>query len=128
MSVGVYTLGLNHVSAPVSVRERISLSEDLIKPAVESLRSACGGAVHEAAVLSTCNRTEIYCAADIEVVSQLPKWLADYNRLDQNTLLPHIYLHDQDQAVRHAFRVASGLDSMVLGEPQILGQMKGAVR
>ncbi len=128
MSVGVYTLGLNHVSAPVSVRERISLSEDLIKPAVESLRSAFGGAVHEAALLSTCNRTEIYCAADIEVVNQLPKWLADYNRLDHNTLLPHIYLHDQDQAVRHAFRVASGLDSMVLGEPQILGQMKGAVR
>ena len=128
MSVGVYTLGLNHVSAPVSVRERISLSEDLIKPAVESLRSAFGGAVHEAAVLSTCNRTEIYCAADIEVVSQLPKWLADYNRIDHNSLLPHIYLHDQDQAVRHAFRVASGLDSMVLGEPQILGQMKGAVR
>ena len=128
MSVGVYTLGLNHVSAPVSLRERISLSEDLIKPAVESLRSAFGGAVHEAAVLSTCNRTEIYCAADIEVVSQLPKWLADYNRIDHNSLLPHIYLHDQDQAVRHAFRVASGLDSMVLGEPQILGQMKGAVR
>jgi len=57
-----------------------------------------------------------------------PRWLADFNRLDQNTLLPHLYLHDQDQAVRHAFRVASGLDSMVLGESQILGQMKGAVR
>ena len=73
MSVGVYTLGLNHVSAPVSVREQISLSEDLIKPAVQSLRSAFGGAVHEAAVLSTCNRTEIYCAADIKAVLDHPR-------------------------------------------------------
>jgi len=128
MSVGVYTLGLNHVSAPVSVRERLSLSDDLIKPAVQSLRSAFGGAIEEAAILSTCNRTELYCAADSEIATQLPHWLADFNRLDQNTLLPHLYLHDQDQAVRHAFRVASGLDSMVLGESQILGQMKGAVR
>ncbi len=128
MSVGVYTLGLNHVSAPVSVRERLSLSDDLVKPAVQSLRSAFGGAIQEAAILSTCNRTELYCAADSEIATQLPLWLADFNRLDQNALLPHLYLHDQDQAVRHAFRVASGLDSMVLGESQILGQMKGAVR
>ncbi|MFO7747726.1 MAG: glutamyl-tRNA reductase [Orrella sp.] len=128
MSVGVYTLGLNHVSAPVSVRERLSLSDDLVKPAVQSLRSAFGGAIEEAAILSTCNRTEIYCAADNQIATQLPNWLADYNRLDQNTLMPHLYLHDQDHAVRHAFRVASGLDSMVLGESQILGQMKGAVR
>jgi len=128
MSVGVYTLGLNHLSAPVSVRERLSLPDDLVKPAVQSLRSAFGGAIEEAAILSTCNRTELYCAADSQIATQLPRWLADFNRLDQNTLLPHLYLHDQDQAVRHAFRVASGLDSMVLGESQILGQMKGAVR
>jgi len=128
MTVGVYTLGLNHVSAPVAVRERVSLSEDLVKPAMASLRSAFGGSVHEAAILSTCNRTEIYCAADSQIASQLPFWLADFNRLEEKALSPHLYLHDQAQAVRHAFRVASGLDSMVLGEPQILGQMKDAVK
>ena len=128
MSLGVYTLGLNHHSAPVDLRERVSLSDDLVKPAIASLRSAFGGSVREAAVLSTCNRTELYCAADLEVAQKLPAWLADFRSLDQHALAPHLYLHDQDQAVRHAFRVASGLDSMVLGEPQILGQMKGAVR
>ncbi len=128
MSVGVYTLGLNHHSAPVELRERVSLSDDLVKPALLSLRSAFGDSVREAAVLSTCNRTELYCAADLEVAQKLPNWLADFRQLDHHALAPHLYLHDQDQAVRHAFRVASGLDSMVLGEPQILGQLKGAVR
>ena len=64
MSAGVYTLGLNHVSAPVALRERVSLSDELVKPALESLKAAFGGSVQEAAVLSTCNRTELYCAAD----------------------------------------------------------------
>jgi glutamyl-tRNA reductase len=128
MSVGVYTLGLNHVSAPVAMRERVSLSDDLVKPALDSLRATFGGAVQEAAVLSTCNRTELYCATDRQVAQQLPQWLADFRQLDQHALAPHLYLHNQDQAVRHAFRVASGLDSMVLGEAQILGQLKGAVR
>jgi glutamyl-tRNA reductase len=128
MSAGVYTLGLNHVSAPVALRERVSLSDELVKPALESLRSAFGGAVQEAAVLSTCNRTELYCAADRQVAQQLPQWLADFRQLDHAAVAPHLYLHDQDQAVRHAFRVAAGLDSMVLGEAQILGQLKGAVR
>ncbi len=128
MSVGVYTLGLNHHSAPVQVRERVSLADDLAAPAINALRSAFGGAIHEAAVLSTCNRTELYCAADDSVAQQLPHWLAQYRALEPHVLMPHLYLHDHDQAVRHAFRVASGLDSMVLGESQILGQMKGAVR
>src|SRR5690606_32072464 len=70
----------------------------------------------------------VYCAADAHVAEQLPVWLADHNRLEAGSLSPHLYRHEQDQAVRHAFRVASGLDSMVLGEPQILGQMKDAVR
>ena len=128
MSVNVLALGLNHVSAPVSVRERVSLPEDLVRPALTALREAFGGAVKEAAILSTCNRTELYCAAEPQVAEQLPGWLADYNKLDASDLRPHVYLHDRGEAVRHAFRVASGLDSMVLGEPQILGQMKDAVR
>lgn len=128
MSVAVLAFGLNHTSAPVSVRERVSMPVDLVKPALDGLRSAFGGAVREAAILSTCNRTELYCAAQSQVIEHLPVWLAEHNSLDANALRPHLYHHHQDDAVRHAFRVASGLDSMVLGEPQILGQMKDAVR
>ena len=128
MTVNVLALGLNHVSAPVSVRERVSLPEELVRPALDALKVAFGGAIKEAAILSTCNRTELYCAAEPDVAAELPSWLADFNQLDAGSLKPHVYLHDRDEAVRHAFRVASGLDSMVLGEPQILGQMKDAVR
>ncbi|GAA0232662.1 glutamyl-tRNA reductase [Castellaniella daejeonensis] len=128
MSVDVLTFGLNHVSAPVSVRERVSFPLDLVKPALAALRSAFGNGVREAAILSTCNRTEIYCAADSGVAPELPGWLAEFNRLETGLLVPHLYQYQQNDAVRHAFRVASGLDSMVLGEPQILGQMKDAVR
>jgi len=128
MTVNVLALGLNHVSAPVSVRERVSLPEDLVQPALTALRGAFGGAVKEAAILSTCNRTELYCAAEPQVAENLPNWLAEFNKIDTADLKPHVYLLNKDQAVRHAFRVASGLDSMVLGEPQILGQMKDAVR
>ncbi|ARP83907.1 glutamyl-tRNA reductase [Bordetella genomosp. 8] len=128
MSVDVLTFGLNHTSAPVSVRERVSMPVDLLRPALEGLRGAFGGSVREAAILSTCNRTEVYCAAEPHVVEHLPAWLADVNQVQAIDLQPHLYQHQQDGAVRHAFRVASGLDSMVLGEPQILGQMKDAVR
>jgi glutamyl-tRNA reductase len=128
MSVDVLTFGLNHTSAPVSVRERVSMPADLLRPALEGLRSAFGGSVREAAILSTCNRTEVYCAAEPHVAEHLPAWLADVNHVEAVDLHPHVYQHLQDGAVRHAFRVASGLDSMVLGEPQILGQMKDAVR
>ena len=128
MTVNVLALGLNHVSAPVAVRERVSMPEDLVLPALTALRSAFGGAVKEAAILSTCNRTELYCAAEPQVADQLPAWLAEFNQIEAGILKPHVYLYGRDEAVRHAFRVASGLDSMVLGEPQILGQMKEAVR
>jgi len=128
MSVDVLTFGLNHVSAPVSVRERVSMPLDLLKPALDGLRAAFGSSVREAAILSTCNRTEIYCAAEPEVSEKLPAWMADFNRIEAGSLQPHLYQYRRNEAVRHAFRVASGLDSMVLGEPQILGQMKDAVR
>ncbi|NYT63277.1 glutamyl-tRNA reductase [Alcaligenaceae bacterium] len=128
MSVDVLTFGLNHVSAPVAVRERVSFPIDLLKPALDGLRSTFGQSVKEAAILSTCNRTEIYCAADPQVYEHLPAWLADFNSLEAGSLRPHLYQYQKNDAVRHAFRVASGLDSMVLGEPQILGQMKDAVR
>lgn len=128
MSVDVLTFGLNHVSAPVSVRERVSFPVELIKPALSALRSSFGSRVREAAILSTCNRTEVYCAADPAIGPELPAWLAEFNRVEAGILVPHVYQYQKNDAVRHAFRVASGLDSMVLGEPQILGQMKDAVR
>ena len=128
MSLDVLTFGLNHHSAPVSVRERVSMPAELLRPALDGLRSAFGTRVREATILSTCNRTEIYCAAQPEVAEHIPSWLADFNSLEANELRPHLYQYNKDLAVRHAFRVASGLDSMVLGEPQILGQMKTAVR
>lgn len=128
MALDVLTFGLNHHSAPVSVRERVSMSGDLIRPALDGLRSTFGSSLKEATILSTCNRTEIYMAASPEVSEHIPNWLADFNSLDKSLIKPHLYQYNQEEAVRHAFRVASGLDSMVLGEAQILGQMKTAVR
>ena len=90
------------------------------------MRRGAGGhrpAAREAAILSTCNRTEVYVSAD-EKPDELARWLADYHRLAPGDLQPYLYTLPHEQAVRHAFRVASGLDSMVIGEPQILGQMK----
>ncbi len=128
MSTDVLTFGLNHVSAPVSVREKVAFPMEILRPALEGLRSAFGGALREAAILSTCNRTEIYCAADPAVSEHIPVWLASFNQLEATAISPHLYRYQDHDAVRHAFRVASGLDSMVLGEPQILGQMKDAMR
>ena len=120
----LFTVGLNHQTAPLSMRERVVF-------AAERLQSALSELVHiepfrEAAILSTCNRTEIYCAAGDPGAAL--EWLAGYHSVEAKELSPYVYTLPQGDAVRHAFRVAAGLDSMVLGEPQILGQMKDAVR
>ena len=122
--MSLYAIGLNHQTAPLAVRERVVFGMDVLTAA---LRDLFGKQVaKEAAILSTCNRTEIYCnAQEPEAVA---RWLADYHRVDPENVAPHLYFHPGERAVTHAFRVASGLDSMVLGEPQILGQMKQAVR
>src|SRR5690606_30879512 len=91
MSVDVLTFGLNHVSAPVAVRERVSFPVDLIKPALDALRNSFGRSVREAAILSTCNRTELYCAADPAISPLIPEWLAEFNRLERGSLQPHLY-------------------------------------
>ncbi len=125
------TVGVNHQTAPLGVRERLAFSADGLKDGLRTLRDALlarhDGAV-ETAILSTCNRTEIYCAAPEDPRQALVDWLARERDLHTGELLEHSYRLVQDGTVRHAFRVASGLDSMVLGEPQILGQMKDAVR
>ena len=120
----VFALGLNHTTAPLAVRERVAFTAESIGAALAELwRSR---PAEEAAILSTCNRTELYLAGGDP--GKARDWLAGIHALPQHDLAPHIYTLPQDQAIRHAFRVASGLDSMVLGETQILGQMKDAVR
>ncbi|MFZ6746067.1 glutamyl-tRNA reductase [Undibacterium sp. JH2W] len=128
-------VGLNHTTAPLSLREKVAFSPEQIAQAVVAARAWFGRDgdmarhANEAAILSTCNRTELYAACKGDnAVDTAAHFLADFHKLPYADLRPHLYTLPQDNAVRHAFRVASGLDSMVIGEPQILGQMKDAVR
>ncbi len=116
--------GLNHRTAPVSVREEAAFAPEHLPEALHDL-SRHGG-VNEAAILSTCNRTELYCQLEDGDSRRALDWFCEYHRLPAATIRSHLYVHPGSSAVRHAFRVASGLDSLVLGEPQILGQMKEA--
>jgi glutamyl-tRNA reductase len=121
--MSIYALGLNHQTAPLAVRERVVFHVERLRDALAEVKR---GLASEAAILSTCNRTEIYLEG--EEPAAAAEWLAQYHRLQPGELAPYLYTLQRDGAVRHAFRVASGLDSMVLGEPQILGQMKEAAR
>ncbi len=124
------TLGLNHQSAPLHLRERLAFPGDALRDGLNDLRSSLKGLAPEQALLSTCNRTEMYLAVENSSKAQgtAMDWLAWKSGTRESDLSPHVYQLPDDQAVRHAFRVACGLDSMVLGEPQILGQMKLAAR
>jgi glutamyl-tRNA reductase len=128
------TIGINHHTAPVALRERVAFPLEQIKPALDALRQGWPGnasarTTSEAAILSTCNRTELYCVTDdLAARDAALEWLSRYHEVPVGDLAPHVYALPQSDAVRHAFRVASGLDSMVLGETQIVGQMKDAVR
>src|SRR5271168_3915785 len=117
-------LGINHKTAPVALREKVAFSEDRLVAALRTLREQSG--VAEAVILSTCNRTELYWAGSASG-ADLSSWLERHhgNNLD---LAASLYVHQESRAVEHAFSVASGLDSMVLGEAQILGQLKDAYR
>jgi len=116
--------GINHKTAPVAIRERAAFAPEQLQSALSDLTTH--GGADEAAILSTCNRTEVYCRLDEHDGRQTVKWFCDFHRLPASDLQPHLYLHPDQDAVKHAFRVAAGLDSLVLGEPQILGQMKSA--
>ncbi len=116
--------GVNHHTAPVAIRERLAFPPEVLPRALVDVTGR--KLAREAAILSTCNRTEIYCsAAEPEGVIE---WMSRFHNLEPREVRPYLYLLPGDQAVKHAFRVASGLDSMVLGETQILGQMKQAAR
>ena len=122
--MALFTLGINHRTAPLSVREQVAFHAEELRRALGDL--AGRARAHEVAILSTCNRTELYCQAESPQV--IGQWLSEYRRVPHGDIEPYLYVHPEREAVRHAFRVASGLDSMVLGEPQILGQMKEAIR
>jgi glutamyl-tRNA reductase len=121
--MSVCAVGLNYQTAPLAVRERAAFHVERLREALAEFKRALAP---EAAILSTCNRTELYFTGNEPAA--VAAWLARYQRLELGELASYLYTLPGERAVRHAFRVASGLDSMVLGEPQILGQMKEAVR
>jgi len=121
--MSLFALGLNHQTAPLAVRERVVFHVERLREALGELKR---GLAREAAILSTCNRTELYVALDEPAAAA--QWLARYHRFEPEGLSPYLYTLPREQAVRHVFRVAAGLDSLVLGEPQILGQLKEAAR
>lgn len=120
----IFALGINHTTASVAFREKTNFSSDMIPDALTQLtHQKC---IKEAVILSTCNRTEIYCNLESLKYTVPINWLAEYHDLEQEYLQPFLYTYHDAQAVQHLLRVASGLDSMIVGEPQILGQLKSA--
>jgi len=116
--------GINHSTAPVDIREKVCFGDEIMPDALNELKHQNG--VYEAAILSTCNRTEIYCNIDQGKNHNPIDWLHNYHGMKKDLLKPFLYEHPDKNAVRHVLRVASGLDSMILGETQVLGQLKNA--
>lgn len=117
-------LGINHKTAPIDIRERVAFTPERLPDALRELVGQT--AVNEAAILSTCNRTELYCGLDDLEPREVIQWLSRFHGLDPAQVEPYTYIFPNQEAVRHILRVASGLDSLILGEPQILGQIKDA--
>ena len=123
----IWTVGLNHRSATLDLRERFAFGPEQLPDSLAQLRGHLGE-TSEVAILSTCNRTELYGAAPSDHTQGALDWLGRVGGVSSDSLQPHVYVWQNTEAARHAFRVASGLDSMVLGEPQILGQLKQAIK
>lgn len=128
--MNLLAIGISHHTAPQDLRARFSFTLDQLQPSLKGLAQRwLRDTQHpEVALLSTCNRTELYCASPAELRRPAVEWLAGVGGLTARQLMEHAYVLEGPAAARHAFRVASGLDSMVLGEPHILGQMKRAMR
>lgn len=122
--MSLITLGINHKTAPLDLRERLAFTPQTLPEALLSLKKL--DHVDEASILSTCNRTELYCVVSKDNDQAIIQWFSQFHGLDENLLKQHLYIHPHEATIRHAMEVASGLDSMVLGEPQIAGQMKDA--
>lgn len=122
--MALIAVGVNHKTAPVSIRERVSFAPERLADALKELTST--PEVSEAAILSTCNRTELVCYSNSSETDTIIDWFEHYHKLNTQEVRPYIYIYPDQLAVRHVLRVASGLDSLILGEPQILGQIKDA--
>ena len=120
----IIALGINHKTASVELREKVAFSPEQLSDALTQL--ALYGQFKESVILSTCNRTEVYCSVDNDNSQALLSWLASFHNIDEAQLSENIYIHYNNDAINHLMRVACGLDSLVLGEPQILGQIKQA--
>jgi glutamyl-tRNA reductase len=118
------TLGINHQTAPVAIREKITFAPEQMDQALQQATALKG--VNEAVIVSTCNRTELYCEVADQYEDSITRWLSEFHQLKNVELKPYLYEYRDQDAAQHLFRVASGLDSLVLGEPQILGQLKTA--
>jgi len=124
--MSLLALGLNHHTAPIAIRERAVIDENNLQNALQNLKNVAE--VKEAAIVSTCNRTEIYCGMHGNDAEPVSSWMHEFLDMPDAEFLPHLFAHTDKHAVRHLMRVCSGLDSLVLGEPQILGQIKQAYR
>jgi len=123
--MNLLTLGVNHETAPVDIRETVSFTVERAQEAISELKAL--SLISECIILSTCNRTEIYCIIkDSKQQQDIHNWLHRFFDLEDNTLTPYLYIHHDLEAVKHIMRVSSGLNSLVLGEPQIFGQIKDA--
>ncbi|RUO35132.1 glutamyl-tRNA reductase [Aliidiomarina soli] len=120
----ILALGVNHKTATVEVREKVAFAADQLEVALQSLTQL--GHVSESVIVSTCNRTELYCHLEQDDLTPVIEWLAAFHQVPVSELNQYLYQHADEQAVNHLMAVAAGLDSLVLGEPQILGQVKQA--
>ena len=120
--MNLFVLGINHKTATVDLREKVAFSPQQIQQALFALKSE--GVVESAVIVSTCNRTEIYCESNQLNTAHLIAWFCRFHQLEPALIETCLYVFQQELAVSHLMRVACGLDSLVLGEPQILGQVK----
>lgn len=122
--MSLLAIGINHNTAPVELREKVAFGPEKLQAALQELQEHCS--VNGSVILSTCNRTEIYCDVKGQGKGKIVDWLAQFHRINPEDLKSSLYVHEEQAAIRHLMRVACGLDSLVLGEPQILGQVKQA--
>jgi len=122
--MSLITLGINHKTAPLDLRERLAFTPQTLPEALLSLKKL--NHIEEVSILSTCNRTELYCVTTEDNDQKIIDWFSNFHGIDVNQIRDHLYLFAHEETIRHAMEVACGLDSMVLGEPQIAGQMKDA--
>ena len=122
----LFALGLNHTTAPIEIREKVNFTPERLKHGLHDFIAR--ELAQEVVIISTCNRTELYCRLEVDSTQAIVNWLSHYHNISSESLSAHLYTHEQSEAVRHLLRVACGLNSMILGEPQILGQLKSAYK